>query len=59
MLQRRGSRERADTWNPQTLVSEPDEVWQTDLMVLRFMHRDYYSLTYLDVYSRFAVYNEV
>ena len=59
LLPQRETKERTETWNPHALLSEPDEVWQTDLMVLRFMRRDYYSLTYLDIYSRFAVYNEV
>jgi len=59
LLQRRETKERAEKWNPHARLSDPDDVWQTDLMVISFMRRDYYSLTYLDVYSRFAVYNEV
>ena len=59
LLQRRRPREFADKWNPHERLSGPDEVWQTDLMIIKFGNRDYYSLTYFDVYSRFAVYNEV
>lgn len=59
LLRRREPREFPDKWNPHERLSGPDEVWQTDLMVIKFGNRDYYSLTYFDVYSRFAVYNEV
>jgi transposase InsO family protein len=59
LLQRRGVKDRPEKWNPHAALSGPDEVWQTDLMVIRFRHRDYYLLSYFDVYSRFAAYHEV
>ena len=55
----RKHKERSDSWNPHTKLTGPDEVWQTDLMNINYHHRDYYSLTYIDVYSRFAVYQEL
>lgn len=59
LLQRRQIKERPAKWNPHAQLTGPDEVWQTDLMVIDFKDRDYYSLTYFDVYSRFAAYNEI
>ena len=59
LLQRRQNKEQPSKWNPHARLSGPDEVWQTDLMVVKFKGRDYYSLTYFDVYSRFAVYHEL
>ena len=59
LVQRRKARERSDTWNPHARLSAPDEVWQTDLMYINFYKRDFYLLTYLDVYSRFVVYHEL
>ena len=59
LLQRRQIKERPPKWNPHAQLAGPDEFWQTDLMVIDFKNRDYYSLTYFDVYSRFAVYNEI
>jgi len=59
LLQRRQARERPEAWHPHARPSAPDKVWQTDLMYIRFRHRDYYLLTYLDVYSRFVVYHEL
>lgn len=55
----RKHRERHGAWNPHATLSGPDEVWQTDLMSINYHHRDYYSLTYFDVYSRFAIYQEL
>jgi transposase InsO family protein len=59
LLRRREAKERPAKWNPHAALSGPDEVWQTDLMVLRFRNSDYYLLSYFDVYSRFVVYYEV
>jgi putative transposase len=59
LLRRRQAKERFDKWNPHAHLAGPDEVWQTDLMVLRFKNHDFYLLSYFDVYSRFVVYDEV
>lgn len=59
LLQRRGTRERPEKWNPHTALSGPDEVWQTDLMVLNYKRRDFYLLSYFDVFSRYVVYDEL
>jgi transposase InsO family protein len=59
LLRRREAKERPAKWHPHAALSGPDEVWQTDLMVLRFRNSDYYLLSYFDVYSRFVVYDEV
>ena len=48
-----------DKWDPHESVTEPDQVWQTDLMVITFQRRDYYLLSYLDVYSRFSVFHKL
>ena len=59
LLRRRQAKERPDKWNPHAALSGPDEVWQTDLMVLGFKGRDFYLLSYFDVYSRYVVYHEM
>ena len=59
LLQRRQIKEYPEKWNPHASLAGPDEVWQTDLMVINFKNRDFYFLTYIDVYSSFAVYYEM
>lgn len=59
LLERRRRKDVPSYWNPHAALSGPDEVWQTDLMTIRFGGRDYYLLSYFDVYSRFVVYDEV
>lgn len=59
LLRRRQTKERPDKWNPHATLSGPDEVWQTDLMVLGFNRRDFYLLSYFDVFSRYVVYDEM
>jgi transposase InsO family protein len=59
LLQSRESKRQNAQWDPHKKLTEPDQVWQTDLMVVDYANRDYYHLTYLDVFSRFAVYNEL
>jgi len=59
LLRRKEIKERPKNWDSHDRLSGPDEVWQTDLMVITFKKRDFYSLSYLDVFSRFVVYNEI
>lgn len=59
LLRRRQTKERPYKWNPHASLSGPDEVWQTDLMVLNFNRRDFYLLSYFDVFSRYVVYDEM
>lgn len=59
LIRQRAKREKRDIWHPHQGVSRPDEVWQTDLMSLIFQKREYYLLSYLDVYSRFTVYHKL
>jgi putative transposase len=59
LIHTRKRREIMNTWNPHAMLSGPDEVWQTDLMSIQYGHRDYYLLTYIDVYSRFVIYQEL
>jgi len=56
LLVQRGKRNKPERWNPHERLTEPDQVWQTDLMSISYGKRDYYFLSYLDVYSRFVVY---
>ncbi|MBN1155482.1 transposase [candidate division KSB1 bacterium] len=50
---------RHTQWQPHQDVERADQVWQTDLMIITFRGRDYYLLSYLDVYSRFTVYHRL
>ena len=56
LLVQRGKRAKPKRWNPHERLTEPDQVWQTDLMIISYGKRDYYFLSYLDVYSRLVVY---
>ena len=59
LLRRRSVKIKPEKWNPHASLSGPDEVWQTDLMIIAFAKRDYYLLSYFDVFSRFVVYDEI
>lgn len=59
LLVRRKARPKRDSWDPHERLSGPDEVWQTDLMVIRHQNRDYYLLSYMDIFSRFIVYYQL
>lgn len=55
----KGKRSRPEKWDPHEKLSNPNEVWQTDLMNISYRGRDYYVLSYIDVFSRFIVYYEL
>lgn len=59
LIHRKGKRPRPERWNPHDRLSGPDEVWQTDLMIISYRGRHYYLISYIDVFSRFIVYNEL
>jgi transposase InsO family protein len=59
LIRQRAKRAQPDIWHPHQGVTRPDRVWQTDLMCLIFQQREYYLLSYLDVYSRFTVYHQL
>jgi putative transposase len=54
-------------WQPRTRSSKgrgdkpsrPDEQWQTDIRYVRVGPRNYYLLSFLDVYSRYVVHHEL
>jgi len=55
-------------WKPKAKVqgtgrdarpSRPDEMWQTDIKYVRVGERNYYLLSFLDVYSRYIVHHEL
>jgi len=39
--------------------TRPDELWQTDIRYVKVGCRNYYLLSFLDVYSRYVVYHEL
>jgi putative transposase len=39
--------------------AKPDELWQTDIRYVKVGQRNYYLLSFLDVYSRYVVYHEL
>lgn len=41
------------------LATRPDEKWQTDIKYVRVGPRNYYLLSFLDVYSRYIVHHEL
>ncbi len=56
LLVRRQPRPKREYWDTHARLTGPDKVWQTDLMVVRYKNRDYYLLSYMDVFSRCIVY---
>jgi transposase InsO family protein len=55
-------------WKPKAKVkgigredkpSQPDEKWQTDIKYIRVGERNYYLLSFMDVYSRYIVHHEL
>lgn len=59
LIGQRAKREKRASWHPHQGVSRADQVWQTDLMGLIFQQREYYLLSYLDIYSRYTVYHQL
>jgi len=59
LIFRKAKRSKPDKWDPHKRLEKPDELWQTDLMNISYQRRDYYSLSYIDVYSRFIVYQNL
>ena len=55
----RGKRNTPQKWDPHEKLTKPDELWQTDLMNISYKGRDYYSFSYIDVFSRYTVYYEL
>lgn len=39
--------------------TRPDELWQTDIRYTKVKDRNYYLLTFIDVYSRYIMYHEL
>jgi len=39
--------------------TRPDELWQTDIRYTKVQERNYYLLSFIDVYSRYIVYHEL
>ena len=59
LVDRRGRKDKPSKWNLHERLNAPDQVWQTDLMCIYYRGRDYYCLSYIDIYSRFVVYQEL
>lgn len=59
LLNRRKEKGETNQWNPHDPVNAPDEVWQTDLLCILYRGRYYYCLSYIDVFSRFVVHQEL
>lgn len=59
LIATRESNTDSERWNRHEQPDSPNVVWQTDLMILRYKGRDYFLLSYIDVYSRFIVYHEL
>ena len=56
LLVRRKPKPKREYWDAHRALTGPDQIWQTDLMVIQHKGRDYYLLSYMDVYSRYIVY---
>ncbi len=59
LLTTREQKDISSSWFPHEAVAQPDQMWQTDLMYIIYKRREYYLLSYMDVYSRFIVYHKL
>lgn len=59
LLVERLKRPKPSEWDAHERPGKADEIWQTDLMIIRYKDRDYYLLSYIDVYSRFITYHKL
>ena len=59
LIATRDTRPDSEKWNPHQYPDCPDVIWQTDLMILRYQGRDYFLLSYIDVYSRYITFHEL
>ena len=59
LLSTREQKDKSSYWFPHEAVAQPDQMWQTDLMYIVYKGREYYLLSYMDVYSRFIVYHKL
>lgn len=57
LLAIREKKDRLSKWDPHQTPGVVDEIWQTDLMIIRWKDKDYFLLSYIDVYSRFIPYH--
>jgi transposase InsO family protein len=44
---------------PRPLPTRPDELWQTDIRYVKVAGRNYYLLSFMDVYSRYVTHHEL
>ena len=59
LIAERLRRPKPSEWDGHQKPGKADEIWQTDLMVIRYKQRDYFLLSYIDVYSRFITYHKL
>ena len=59
LLAIRESKPKGDLWDPHQYPGKANEIWQTDLMIIRYRGADFFLLSYIDVFSRFIPYHEL
>jgi len=59
LLSERLRKPKPSRWDGHQKPGKADEIWQTDLMIIRYKQRDYFLLSYIDVYSRFITYHKL
>lgn len=59
LLVMRKKKNKPSDWDPHQPLHRPDDIWQTDLMIIRYKGRDYFLLSYIDVYSRFITHHQL
>ena len=59
LLATREKKKRPAVWDPHQHPGAADDIWQTDLMIIRWRSKDYFLLSYIDVYSRFIPHYEL
>jgi transposase InsO family protein len=53
------SKEKGQSTGRPAAPTRPDELWQTDIRYTKVGQRNYYLLSFIDVYSRYLVYQEL
>jgi transposase InsO family protein len=59
LLVKRLDKPKTNNWSPHQPALSADDIWQTDITYLKYQGRDYYLVSFMDVYSRYIVFHKL
>jgi putative transposase len=59
LLIKRLDKPKTYNWTPHQPALFADDTWQTDITYLKYQDRDYYLISFMDVFSRYIVYHKL